>query len=107
LFSRLAFNLTAVYVEMHLCSFRFCWSSLLTRSTAVCVRRVCYWKRDCLVQKILQTSQSSPFCTNVSSRRLTVLGIETSCDDTGAAVVNDCGEIVGEAIHSQTSIHVE
>jgi len=36
-----------------------------------------------------------------------VLGIETSCDDTGAAVVNEKGEIIGEALHAQTSIHVE
>ena len=39
-------------------------------------------------------------------RRL-VLGIETSCDDTGAAVVDDEGNIVGEALNSQTSLHVE
>jgi len=36
-----------------------------------------------------------------------VLGIETSCDDTGAAVVNEDGQIIGEALHSQTRIHVE
>ncbi|XP_048754245.2 tRNA N6-adenosine threonylcarbamoyltransferase, mitochondrial-like [Ostrea edulis] len=36
-----------------------------------------------------------------------VLGIETSCDDTGVAVVDTDGQILGEALHSQTEIHVE
>ena len=36
-----------------------------------------------------------------------ILGIETSCDDTGAAVVDDSGNVLGEALNSQTAIHVE
>ena len=36
-----------------------------------------------------------------------VLGIETSCDDTGAAVVDDNGNVLGEALHSQTRVHLE
>ncbi|XP_006113391.2 tRNA N6-adenosine threonylcarbamoyltransferase, mitochondrial isoform X2 [Pelodiscus sinensis] len=36
-----------------------------------------------------------------------VLGIETSCDDTGAAVVDDNGNILGEALHSQNEIHLK
>ncbi|XP_044525642.1 probable tRNA N6-adenosine threonylcarbamoyltransferase, mitochondrial isoform X2 [Gracilinanus agilis] len=36
-----------------------------------------------------------------------VLGIETSCDDTAAAVVDESGNILGEAIHSQTEVHLE
>ncbi|KAG5176158.1 glycoprotease family-domain-containing protein [Tribonema minus] len=35
----------------------------------------------------------------------TVLGIETSCDDTGAAVVRSDGTILGEALASQQDIH--
>jgi len=34
-----------------------------------------------------------------------VLGIETSCDDTGVAVVRSDGEILGEAIASQAELH--
>jgi hypothetical protein len=37
----------------------------------------------------------------------TVLGIETSCDDTGAAVVRSDGLILGEALASQYEIHQE
>ncbi|XP_008833854.1 probable tRNA N6-adenosine threonylcarbamoyltransferase, mitochondrial isoform X2 [Nannospalax galili] len=36
-----------------------------------------------------------------------VLGIETSCDDTAAAVVDDTGNVLGEAIHSQTEVHLK
>jgi N6-L-threonylcarbamoyladenine synthase len=34
-----------------------------------------------------------------------VLGLETSCDETGIAVVDDSGKIWGEALHSQTAMH--
>lgn len=36
-----------------------------------------------------------------------VLGIESSCDDTGAAVVSGTGEILGEALASQEAVHEE
>nr|XP_034991856.1 probable tRNA N6-adenosine threonylcarbamoyltransferase, mitochondrial isoform X3 [Zootoca vivipara] len=35
-----------------------------------------------------------------------VLGIETSCDDTAAAVVDEAGNILGEALHSQSAVHL-
>jgi len=37
----------------------------------------------------------------------TVLGIESSCDDTGAAIVRSDGVILGEALASQHEIHEE
>ncbi|KAM3185264.1 hypothetical protein ACTXT7_006730 [Hymenolepis weldensis] len=37
----------------------------------------------------------------------TILGIETSCDDTGVAVVNDQRLVLGEAIASQTATSVK
>lgn len=42
-----------------------------------------------------------------SSEPFTVLGIESSCDDTGAAVVRSDGTILGEALASQAEIHEE
>jgi N6-L-threonylcarbamoyladenine synthase len=39
------------------------------------------------------------------SKPFTVLGIESSCDDTGAAVVRSDGTILGEALASQAEIH--
>ncbi|KAI4465172.1 trna n6-adenosine threonylcarbamoyltransferase [Holotrichia oblita] len=35
-----------------------------------------------------------------------ILGIETSCDDTGCAIVNDNGTVLGEALHSQHQVHL-
>mmetsp|Transcript_3677 Transcript_3677/g.8766 ORF Transcript_3677/g.8766 Transcript_3677/m.8766 type:complete len:490 (+) Transcript_3677:189-1658(+) len=42
-----------------------------------------------------------------STRPFTVLGIESSCDDTGAAIVRSDGVILGEALASQSHIHEE
>ncbi|KAJ8282661.1 hypothetical protein COCON_G00051800 [Conger conger] len=36
-----------------------------------------------------------------------VLGIETSCDDTGAAVLDETGLILGESLHSQKDVHLK
>ena len=41
------------------------------------------------------------------TRPFVVLGIESSCDDTGAAVVRSDGVILGEALASQGEIHEE
>ncbi|CAK1604355.1 unnamed protein product [Parnassius mnemosyne] len=55
--------------------------------------------------------QDYPFITlyrrNLSySRKTTILGIETSCDDTGCAIVNGYGNILGECLYSQNALHV-
>ena len=34
-----------------------------------------------------------------------LLGIESSCDDTGVAVVDERGRVLGEGLHSQASDH--
>ena len=36
-----------------------------------------------------------------------ILGIETSCDDTGVAIVDTDGNILGEALHSQLQTHLD
>lgn len=36
-----------------------------------------------------------------------ILGIETSCDDTGCAVVDEGGNILGEALSSQHQVHLK
>eukprot|EP00934_Nitzschia_sp_Nitz4_P004067 Nitzschia sp. Nitz4//scaffold189_size62959//18493//19779//NITZ4_006304-RA/size62959-processed-gene-0.35-mRNA-1//-1//CDS//3329539884//4057//frame0 len=41
------------------------------------------------------------------SKPFVVLGIESSCDDTGAAIVRSDGVILGEALASQEKIHEE
>lgn len=46
-------------------------------------------------------------CQLFALRKLTVLGIESSCDDTGVALVNDEKKILGETLHSQGKMHRE
>ncbi|XP_028250021.1 tRNA N6-adenosine threonylcarbamoyltransferase, mitochondrial [Parambassis ranga] len=45
-------------------------------------------------------SLGKAFCSRL------VLGIETSCDDTGAAVLDETGAILGESLHSQKEVHL-
>ncbi|XP_028847607.1 tRNA N6-adenosine threonylcarbamoyltransferase, mitochondrial [Denticeps clupeoides] len=40
-------------------------------------------------------------------RSTLVLGVETSCDETGAAVVDETGRILGECLHSQKEVHLK
>lgn len=35
-----------------------------------------------------------------------ILGIETSCDDTGCAIINDKGDVLSEVLHTQNLIHL-
>lgn len=43
----------------------------------------------------------------VTKKSIKILGIETSCDDTGCAIVDDEGHILGEALQSQQETHLE
>lgn len=61
-----------------------------------------------LLQKLLQLRHTPSCCPSygaASCSRL-VLGIETSCDDTGAAVLDEKGAILGESLHSQKEVHL-
>lgn len=61
-----------------------------------------------LLQRLLQlrhTTFCSPSYRGAACSRL-VLGIETSCDDTGAAVLDEEGTILGESLHSQKDVHL-
>lgn len=40
-----------------------------------------------------------------SSKHFTVLGIESSCDDTGAAIVRSDGTVLSNVVYSQYEIH--
>lgn len=42
-----------------------------------------------------------------SGRTLTILGIESSCDDTAVGVVTSKGAVLGDAIHSQLDVHLK
>ncbi|KAF5282807.1 hypothetical protein FQR65_LT02804 [Abscondita terminalis] len=49
---------------------------------------------------------SDVFKRSYSENRSIILGIETSCDDTGCAIVDNQGNILGEALNSQHLIHL-
>lgn len=42
-----------------------------------------------------------------NARNGVILGIETSCDDTGCAIVDTGGNILGEALKSQHLVHLK
>ena len=42
-----------------------------------------------------------------SSGDVLILGIESSCDDTGVALLGEDGQVLGDAIHSQIHVHKE
>ncbi|XP_023617881.1 LOW QUALITY PROTEIN: probable tRNA N6-adenosine threonylcarbamoyltransferase, mitochondrial [Myotis lucifugus] len=58
-------------------------------------------------RKIYEYLRSSNFHPGKVFLHKVVLGIETSCDDTAAAVVDEAGNVLGEAIHSQTEVHLK
>ncbi|XP_053602691.1 tRNA N6-adenosine threonylcarbamoyltransferase, mitochondrial-like [Plodia interpunctella] len=58
-----------------------------------------YWQ-------VLKKSLFKKKYTSQVAQNATILGIETSCDDTGCAVIDVTGKILGESLHSQNAIHV-
>lgn len=52
-------------------------------------------------QQVQQRQQQPP----ASARPALILGIESSCDDTGVAVVSASGRVLGESLASQADIH--
>ncbi|OWF40011.1 probable tRNA N6-adenosine threonylcarbamoyltransferase, mitochondrial [Mizuhopecten yessoensis] len=76
------------------------------RRNHVCFRSRC--KQALTARKLNKISGLvRPLSCSVVHHRKLVLGIETSFDDTGAAVVDDVGNVLGEALESQTKLHLE
>lgn len=99
----------ALYLSVRSIIWRLKYESNVLRTyiTHVVNQQGCTYNRQCSKRggnRSFQASVSSSaqFC----SKRL-VLGIETSCDDTGAAIVDEEGNVLAEALHSQTAAHNE
>lgn len=45
--------------------------------------------------------------TPTKAKNVVIMGIESSCDDTGCALIDSHGNILGEALHSQHLIHLK
>lgn len=54
-----------------------------------------------------QQASSALSAAQLDSKPLYILGIESSCDDTAAAVVTSDGRVLGEAIATQADIHAQ
>lgn len=54
----------------------------------------------------LRTLAKRTYTSGLALERPIILGIETSCDDTGVAILNRNGRILGESLHSQQSLHL-
>lgn len=50
---------------------------------------------------------SSPVSSPINFKKGIILGIETSCDDTGIAIVNQEREVLGESLNSQLQTHLK
>lgn len=57
--------------------------------------------------KNVQLLKHSKSPTRNYSEKTIILGIETSCDDTGCAVLDNEGNVLGEALHSQQLVHLK
>ncbi|XP_054643461.1 tRNA N6-adenosine threonylcarbamoyltransferase, mitochondrial isoform X1 [Dunckerocampus dactyliophorus] len=58
------------------------------------------------IHRLLQLKHLSRWLVSGKSYSRLVLGIETSCDDTGAAVLDEAGTVLGESLHSQKEVHL-
>lgn len=56
---------------------------------------------------IQRTAFNRYLCSAASIERPLILGIETSCDDTGAAIIDRNGKVYGECLHSQQNVHLK
>ncbi|KAK1165603.1 putative tRNA N6-adenosine threonylcarbamoyltransferase, mitochondrial isoform X1 [Acipenser oxyrinchus oxyrinchus] len=65
--------------------------------------RCCYWNLKCP----FALGSYRAACSQTALQPRIVLGIETSCDDTGAAVMDEAGRILGESLHSQKEVHLK
>ena len=63
--------------------------------------------RNSLSPRVLVRTWSSSSSLLQQRMQRLVLGIETSCDETGAAVIDEDGKILGEGLYSQKRIHVK
>ncbi|KAL7299319.1 hypothetical protein TKK_0007898 [Trichogramma kaykai] len=61
-------------------------------------KKLCEFRKNC-------ANLNRGLCTQ--KKTIKVLGIESSCDDTGFAIVDSSGNILGEAINSQMQFHLK
>ncbi|XP_047985986.1 probable tRNA N6-adenosine threonylcarbamoyltransferase, mitochondrial [Leguminivora glycinivorella] len=61
---------------------------------------------NCVTQKFIQQRKIKIFNNHRNYSGSAILGIETSCDDTGCAIVSHDGKLLSESLHSQNLMHL-
>lgn len=79
--------------------------------SAISIRSVPLKMLRSRIHALLRSSQSQlrvirSICDDAELVRPLILGIETSCDDTGAALVDGSGRVLGECLNSQQNTHL-
>nr|XP_057937226.1 tRNA N6-adenosine threonylcarbamoyltransferase, mitochondrial isoform X2 [Doryrhamphus excisus] len=82
------------------------YTTLSTASEPLLQDSCMFSSKTTTIHRLLQLNQSSRCLVSARSCPRLVLGIETSCDDTGAAVVDETGTVLGESLHSQKEVHL-
>ena len=60
---------------------------------------------DLNIRYVLDKSQGPRSGLPDRQKPFLVLGIETSCDDTGVAIVSSCGKVLSNIVYSQYDMH--
>lgn len=59
-----------------------------------------------MIKNLIAVLSKKPFKHWTRRHSSAILGIETSCDDTGCAIISQDGKLLGEHLHSQNLIHL-
>jgi hypothetical protein len=92
---------STILVCMAVACSRLLYSQVLAHGHAVVTCRHIF----CSIQRPRCVPQAPH--TVCAAREKLVLGIESSCDDTGVAIVSSSGHVLGEATASQAHVHKE
>ncbi|XP_038210826.1 probable tRNA N6-adenosine threonylcarbamoyltransferase, mitochondrial [Zerene cesonia] len=72
---------------------------MLILKNAIVAHNMCY-------SRLFKNSCMFKFCSVKSYSKTLIFGIETSCDDTGCAIIDDNGQLLSEKLHCQNLIHL-
>ena len=65
----------------------------------------CEGRSSCASRPLSSCGNGHASASECGGGNTVVLGVETSCDDTGVAVMKGDGQLLGNCLNSQTAIH--
>ena len=69
--------------------------------------KVSYYNKHCAFFEVPETERAHPHLPTTKAKSLLILGIETSCDETGVALYDDVMGLLGHKLHSQVAMHAD